>query len=80
MKTVTGNSNNKDLNLLIKQSILRLDKYQQIKLLEFINSLNVNKVQKPNILLKYEGCIEESELDLMRSAIEDCEKIDEDEW
>jgi hypothetical protein len=75
MKTVTGNFNKKDLNLLIKQSILRFDKYQQIKLLEFINSLNVKKAQKPNILLKYEGCLEESELELMRTAIEDCETL-----
>jgi hypothetical protein len=80
MKTVTDNYNKKDLSLLIKQSILRLDKYQQIKLFEFINSLNVNNTQKSNILLKYEGCIEKGELDLMRTAIKDCEKIDKDEW
>ena len=69
-----------DLQLLIWQSISRLDKFQQIKLLEFVDSLVLNIKQEPNKLLKFEGCIEKSELELMKTAIADCEKIDTNEW
>jgi len=68
-----------DLQMLIWQSVSKLDKYQQIKLLEFINSLSLN-VNETNKLLKYVGCISKDELKLMKSAIADCEKIDHNEW
>ena len=67
-----------DIQMLIWESISQLDKHQQIKLLEFINSLFLNV--NPNKLLKYAGCIEKSDLELMKTAISDCEKIDHNEW
>jgi len=67
-----------DIQTLIWQSVSRLDKYQQIKLLEFINSLYFN--QKQNKLLKYAGYIAKEELALMKNAINECEKIDNSEW
>lgn len=65
---------------LIWQSISQLDKYQQIKVLEFINSLFLNVKQETNKLLKYAGYFSKDELELMSAAITDCEKIDENEW
>ena len=69
-----------DLQMLIRQSVSRLDKYQQLKLLNFINSLFLNVKQESNKLLKHAGCIAKSELVLMKTGIKDCEKIDYNEW
>lgn len=69
-----------DLSAIIRQSISRLDRYQQMKLLEFINSLFYNVEKKTNKLLKYAGCIAKDELILMKTAITDCEKTDNNEW
>jgi len=80
MITTYNTYQNQDIQSLIWKSISQLDKYQQIKLYEFINSLFLNEKQASNRLLKYAGCIEKSELDLMRTAISDCEKIDHNEW
>jgi len=69
-----------DIETSIWQAISRSDKFQQMKLLEFINSLFLNEKQKNNNkLLKYAGCIEKDELKLMTAAIADCEKIDDNE-
>jgi hypothetical protein len=67
---------NQDIQILIWKSISQLDKNQQIKLLEFINSLFLNIKQETNKLLKYAGYIEKNDLELMKTAISDCEKID----
>jgi len=80
MNTTYSTYQQPDLQMLIWKSISQLDKYQQIKLLEFINSLFLNIKQETNKLLKYAGCIEKSDLELMKTAINDCEKIDENEW
>jgi len=69
-----------DLQMQIWHSVERLDEYQQIKLLEFINSLFLNVKQETNKLLKYAGCISKDEIELMKTAIADCEKIDHNEW
>ena len=69
-----------DMSSIIWQSISRLDRYQQIKLLEFINSLLYKVEKKTNKLLKYAGCIAKNELALMKTAITDCEKVDNNEW
>lgn len=59
----------------IEHSLGQLSPYQQIKLLEFIESMIPVKRNKGD-LLKFAGAIEKSELDLMQAAIEeDCEKI-----
>ena len=71
---ITGLSKN------IEQSIGQLSPYQQIKLLEFVESMISAKTNKGD-LLKFAGTIEKSELDLMQAAIEEgCEKIDNNEW
>ncbi|MBI4649266.1 MAG: hypothetical protein HY738_22385 [Bacteroidia bacterium] len=76
----TSKDQQQDLSAMIWQSITRLDRYQQMKLLEFINSLFYNVEKKANKLLKYAGCITKEELVLMKTAITDCEKIDNNEW
>lgn len=64
----------------IEQLIGQLSPYQQIKLLEFVESMITAKSNKGD-LLKFAGAIEKSELDMMQAAIEEgCEKIDNHEW
>jgi hypothetical protein len=64
----------------IEQSLGQLSPYQQIKLLEFVESMITAKTNKGD-LLKFAGTIEKSELDVMQTAIEEgCEKIDNHEW
>ena len=80
MNTYTNTYQQQDIQMLIWQSVSRLDKNQQLKLLDFINSLYFNVKQETNILLKYAGCIHRNDLELMKTAITDCEKIDYNEW
>ena len=80
MNTFANTYQQQDIQMLIWKSISRLDKYQQLKLLDFVNSLFFNVKQETNALLKYAGCIPKSELELMKTAITDCEKIDYNEW
>jgi hypothetical protein len=71
---ITGLSKN------IEQSLGQLSPFQQIKLLEFVESMISAKTNKGD-LLKFAGAIEKSELDLMQAAIEEgCEKTDSNEW
>ncbi len=76
MEASTHTHYQRNMQSLIWQSVALLDKYQQIKLLEFINSMIADVKQETNDLLKYAGCIPQSELELMKTAITDCEKID----
>lgn len=63
-----------------EESFGQLSPYQQLKLLEFVESMISEKRNKGD-LLKFAGAIEKSELDLMQTAIEEgCEKIDRNEW
>lgn len=71
---------NQDIQLLIWKSVSQLDNNQQVKLLEFINSLFLNEEQETNKLLKYAGSIETDDLEKMKTAIADCEKNDSNEW
>ena len=80
MNTLTNTYQHQDIQMLIWQSVSRLDKHQQLKLLDFINSLYLNIKKETNTLLKYAGCIPKSELELIKTAITDCEKIDYNEW
>ena len=80
MNTLINTYRQQNIQSLIWQSVDRLDKFQQIKLLEFINSMVLNVKQETNALLKYAGCIPKTELELMKTAITDCEKIDHNEW
>ena len=75
-----------DKNMEIQDSILsaikRLTLVQQVKLLDFINSLieGSQESSNKNSLLKFVGVFDKEDLKEMEDAIEDCEKIDEDEW
>mgnify|MGYP006302040311 FL=1 len=80
MHNTYSDYSHKDIQEIISESIARLDKYQQIKLLEFIDSIFINKNTKPDSITKYAGCIAKDELKLMKTAIKDCEKIDNNEW
>jgi len=63
-----------------EQSLGQLSPYQQIKLLEFVESM-ISAKKNTGDLLEFAGAIEKSELDLMEAAIEEgCEKIDSHEW
>ncbi len=80
MFTTYNTYQQQDIQVLIWRSVSQLDKFQQIKLLEFINSLFLNAKQDTNKLLKYAGCIAKDDLNLMKTAITDCDKIDQNEW
>jgi hypothetical protein len=64
----------------IEQSLGQLSPHQQIKLLEFIESM-FNEKKNKGELLEFAGAIEPSDLKEMEAAItEGCEKIDNNEW
>ena len=63
----------------ILDTIKKLNKTQQYKLLEFIETLDANK--KPDNLLKLAGSIKKNDLIKMQKAIEtDCEGINSNDW
>lgn len=63
-----------------EESFGQLSPYQQIKLLEFVESM-ISEKRNNGDLLKFAGIIEKTELDLMQAAIQEgCEKIDSGEW
>nr|NQU92825.1 hypothetical protein [Bacteroidota bacterium] len=71
----------KEISKSIVKSLGKLSYYQQRKLLEFINSLVIDKKKSGEELLKYAGAINKSDLHLMEISInENCGKIDYDEW
>lgn len=73
--------NDQDINSLIMQSLSKLDKFQQLKLFDFITSLVGKKDISPEKLLRYAGTIDKEDIKLIKTAIEDgCEKIDINEW
>ncbi len=80
MSSLINTYQQQNIKALIWQSIVRLDTFQQIKLLEFINAMAGDTKQGDDVLLKYAGCIPKSELETMKTAITDCEKIDHNEW
>jgi hypothetical protein len=70
-----------ELNNIIVQSIIKLNHFQQIKLLEFINAMTGKSESKTIDLKKFAGCIDKADLQLMKQAItQDCGKIDFNEW
>lgn len=72
---------NIELQDFITRSISQLSLPQQLKLLDFINSLVVIKKEgKPEGLLKFAGAFGKEDLAEMTKALDDCEQIDEDEW
>ena len=71
--------------LEIQQSIIkamsRMSLVQQIKLLEFVNSmLSASVVKKSGGILKYSGVFDDATVLEFEAAMKDCEQIDENEW
>ncbi len=62
MSSLINTYQQQNIKALIWQSIVRLDTFQQIKLLEFINAMAGDTKQGDDVLLKYAGCIPKSEL------------------
>jgi hypothetical protein len=71
---------NSDLQFQIWNSVNELNYNQQLKLLDFINSLFLKTEHKNNDIIKFAGIIEKDELETMKISIKDCEKIDLNEW
>jgi len=71
---------NSDLQFQIWNSVNELNYNQQLKLLDFINSLFLKPENKNSHLLKYAGIIDKDELETMKISIKDCEKVDLNEW
>lgn len=72
---------NIELQESIIRSIRQLTLIQQLRLLDFINSmLRIKQEGEPEGLLKFVGAFEKEDLQEMEQALEDCEQIDEDEW
>jgi hypothetical protein len=72
---------NIELQESIIRSIRQLILIQQLRLLDFINSmLKIKREGEPEGLLKFVGAFEKEDLQEMEQAQEDCEQIDEDEW
>lgn len=72
---------NIELQESIIRSIRQLTLIQQLRLLDFINSmLKIKREGEPEGLLKFVGAFEKEDLQEMEQALEDCEQIDEDEW
>ena len=69
-----------DLQNLINKNAAELDKSQQLKLLDYIKFLLEDKNRTGEELVKYAGKIPQEDLKWAQKAIEDCNKIDEDEW
>ena len=72
---------NIELQESIIRSIQQLTLIQQLRLLDFINSMiKIRREGEPEGLLKFVGAFEKEDLQEMEQALEDCEQIDEDEW
>lgn len=71
---------NSDLQFQIWNSVNELNYNQQLKLLDFINSLFLKSESKKIELFKYAGIIDKEDLEKMKNSIKDCENIDLNEW
>jgi hypothetical protein len=58
----------------------RLTSQQQQQVLDFAASLAHTRGTPSEVLLRFAGSIPPDQLDQMEKAIEDCERIDPDEW
>ncbi len=64
----------------IIERVNQLDAEQQQKVLEFMRELARPRGVPAQSLLKFAGRIAPEDLDRMEQAMEDCERIDPDEW
>ena len=70
-----------ELSKNIEHFIGQLSEHQKIKLLEFLESMTMEKKKARMDLEKFAGSIDRDDLELMEQAIaEGCEKIDAHEW
>jgi len=73
--------NSPEINDILINSISKLNFAQQLKLVDFINSISDKKVLSPKILIKYAGSIDKNDIILIQSSIDEgCEGIDANEW
>lgn len=71
--------------LEIQQSIIkalsRMSLVQQLKLLEFINSMQITSTtNEPKGVLKFAGAFDATDAKEFESSLKDCEQIDQDGW
>ena len=71
--------------LEIQQSIIkalgRMSLVQQLKLLEFINSMQTASIgKKPKGILKFAGTFDATDAKEFESSLKDCGQIDKDGW
>ncbi len=64
----------------IIERVNRLDAEQQQKVLEFMRELERPRGVPARSLLKFAGRIALDDIERMEQAMEDCERIDPDEW
>jgi hypothetical protein len=64
----------------IIERVNRLDTDQQRKVLEFVRELERPRGVSARSLLKFAGRIAPDDIKRMEQAMEDCERIDPDEW
>jgi len=70
-----------ELQNSILNVIKQLSYTQQVKLLEFVQTLvKKNESEKKHDILKFAGAFEEQDLKEFKKAIKDCEQIDKNEW
>jgi hypothetical protein len=64
----------------IIERVNRLNADQQRKVLEFVRELERPRGVPARSLLKFAGRIAREDVERMEQAMEDCERVDPDEW
>jgi hypothetical protein len=64
----------------IIERVNRLNADQQRKVLEFVRELERPRGVPAHSLLKFAGRIAREDVERMEQAMEDCERVDPDEW
>lgn len=76
-KTILLNMTQLDIRQHVIQALEKLPMIQQLKLLEFINSmLAFQQTAHPKAILQFAGIFDEQDSTDFLSALEDCEQID----
>jgi hypothetical protein len=70
-----------DIQQSIIKALSRMSLVQQLKLLEFINSMQTaSTVRKPKGILKFAGTFDATDAREFEASLKDCEQIDKDGW
>ncbi|MEZ4824931.1 MAG: hypothetical protein R3C61_01355 [Bacteroidia bacterium] len=71
----------RDIQQSILKAVSRLSFVQQLKLLEFINSmLSVSRGDRSKGILQFSGIFDANDTKEFQSSLSDVSQIDEDEW